>query len=92
MDNPTSIKYKVFFSKQAVKSLQKIPKSYQIKVKDVVKKLEENPFKLDLKKLSPPHNTSHRLRMGSYRLFLDIDTNPKEIVIVDIVRRTSQTY
>lgn len=86
------MKYKIFFSKQAIKSLKKIPREYQIKIKEVSKRLEIDPFKLDIKKLLPPHKTSHRIRVGSYRLFIDIDTHSKEIIIADIIRRTNQTY
>lgn len=86
------MKYTIFFSKQAIKSLKKIPKEYQIKIKEITKRLETNPFDLDIKKLLPPHKNSHRIRISSYRLFIDINTNSKEIIIADIVRRTTQTY
>lgn len=84
--------YKVVIYKKAVKSLQKLPRDYQTRIHKVVQKLKENPFALDLKKLHQPQETSHRLRMGNYRLFLDIDTSSKQIIIVAIERRTSQTY
>jgi len=32
------------------------------------------------------------VRVGNYRIFLDIDTTAKVILIVDIERRTTQTY
>ncbi len=85
--------YQVIFSKKARKSLFKIPKDYQLKVKEVTTKLETTPFSLDLKKLSEPSNkTTHRLRLGSYRIFLKINIETKEITIADIKRRTTQTY
>lgn len=84
--------YKVLFAKQAEKSLRKIPKDYQMLVKKTVSRLEQNPFSLDLKKLGARYLATHRLRVGSYRLFLHIDTKTKTIIIADIVRRTSKTY
>lgn len=84
--------YKVQFYKKATKSLRKIPRDYQAKIREVSKKLSQDPFALDIQKLHPPHKTSHRLRIGDYRLFLDIDTTLKVIIIVTIERRTTQTY
>lgn len=84
--------YQVIFSKKAIKSLKKIPKDYQVKVKTIAIKLNQNPFELDLKKLDSSSEATHRLRIGSYRLFLQIDTTTKIIIIANIKRRTSQTY
>lgn len=84
--------YRVIFSKQAIKSLKKIPKDYQIKVRNTVDKLIVDPFSLDLKKLGPQYKATHRLRVGSYRLFLYINPETKLIIIAEIERRTSQTY
>ena len=84
--------YTVKIHKLAEKSLKKLPSPYRQKIKDIVKKLQENPFALDLKKLQQPQKTSHRLRIGAYRIFLDVNASTKEIIIVDIKRRTTQTY
>ncbi len=56
---------------------------------EVLEKIKQNPFALDIKKLEPPHKTSHRIRSGSYRIFLDIDTTTKIALIIEIERRTS---
>ena len=84
--------YKVKFYRKASKSFKKIPREYQTKIKNVADKLSIDPFVLDIKKLNPPNEASHRLRVGAYRLFIDIDSSSKVIIIVDIKRRTSQTY
>lgn len=84
--------YRVSFSKRAIKSLKKFSISDQLRIKKVSEKIKDNPFSLDIKKLGPPHKTSHRIRTGSYRIFLDINTTNKTILMVDIERRTSQSY
>lgn len=85
--------YRVIFSKKAVKSLAKIPKDYQLKVRAITSKLEKDPFVLDLKKLSENSSkATHRLRFGSYRIFLKINGQAKEIILAKIERRTTQTY
>lgn len=85
------IKYKVTFSKKAIKTLEKFPKDYQVKIKEAANKLIQNPFALDLK-LMQTSDATHRLRVGPYRLFLLIDITSKEIIIATIKRRTTQTY
>lgn len=84
--------YKVKFYKKATKLFKKIPREYQTKIKGAAYKLSIDPFVMDIKKLNRPYEASHRLRVGNYRLFLDIDTSSKIIIILDIKRRTSQTY
>lgn len=84
--------YLIVFSKKALKSLKKIPIHYQIQVKKKSEQLTLNPFNLDLKKLSLNYTTTHRLRIGDYRLFLRIDLVSKTIYIEEIKRRTTQTY
>lgn len=84
--------YTVIFSKAAIKLLKKLPRDYQFQIKNSVLKLCKDPFDCDLKKLSPLFDATHRFRVGSYRLFLHIDTRDKKIIITKIVRHTSQTY
>lgn len=83
--------YNVTFSKKAIKALKKFPKEYQIKIKDGVNQLSIDPFKTDLEKMHTS-NATHRLRVGAYRLFLQIDTSAKEVIVSTIKRRTTQTY
>ena len=83
--------YKITFSKKAVKALEKFPKDYQIKIKEGVKKLSIDPFKMDLERMRTSEAT-HRFRIGPYRLFLQIDTTTKEIIIATVKRRTTPTY
>ena len=84
--------YRIIFSKKSIKSLGKIPKDYQIKIAESIKKLSKNPFESDVKKIHSSSESTHRLRLGSYRIFLVIDLEAKEIIVADIRRRTTQTY
>ena len=91
---PTQVvaKYKVIYSKKAIKALEKLPPNYQLKIKELsLQKLTKNPFSLDLKLMQSPDFT-HRLRVGPYRLFLVIDTTNKEVIVATIKLRTTQTY
>lgn len=84
--------YQVALSKQAKKSLKKIPKEYQLKFYRILSKLKSNPFELDIKKLGQQHSSTHRLRTGPYRIFLLISFEIGQILVVDIEHRTTQTY
>jgi len=75
--------YSVTFSKKAIKALKKFPREYQIKIRDGINKLSIDPFKMDLEKMHTSDAT-HRLRLGNYRLFLQIDTSTKEIIVSTI--------
>jgi len=84
--------YQIIFSKKAAKSLKKIPTHYQIQIKKKSETLSVDPFKLDIKKLSSDYTATHRLRVGDYRLFLNVNIETRIIEIDDIERRTTQTY
>lgn len=84
--------YKVFLTKYADKSLDKLPKEYQNLFASCIQKLTQDPFSIDIKKLGPSYEATHRIRLGSYRIFLNLNSKSKEIIIYDITRRTSKTY
>ena len=84
--------YQVKIYKKAIKSLKKFPPEDRARIKRALQKIEQDPFSLDIKKMEPPHTISHRIRIGSYRIFLDIDTTTKIILIIEVERRTTQTY
>lgn len=84
--------YKVFFTKNVDKAIGKLPRDYQINFAKTVKKLKQDPYALDIKKLSSQYIVTHRLRMGNYRIFLKIKSDKKEVIVYDIRRRTTQTY
>ena len=84
--------YEVLFSKKAIKSLRKIPRDYQVKIKAAALKLANNPFLLDIQKMQDAGQATHRVRVGTYRLLLCIDASLKIIIVADVRRRTTQTY
>lgn len=84
--------YKIIYSKPALKHLRKIPKDYQLKIIKAIERLSSNPLSGDIQWLESRFDASHRLRVGSYKIFFTYDTISKIIIIADIRRRTSQTY
>ena len=84
--------YTAYFTKQAVKSFKKIPKEFQIKLKEAILKLEQNPLTSGTIKLANYPVAGYRKRAGDYRILFDIDSDRKILIIADIRRRTSTTY
>lgn len=82
--------YQPFFTKQFEKQLKKIPQKEQIKILDKISGVLSDPQKYSLRLIAtkPP---IYRLRVGEYRIFFTLD-NPKIMKIVDVLRRTTQTY
>ena len=84
--------YKAIFSHKAEKSLQKIPREYQKRIKESILKLEENPFCFGTIKLVGYPVAQYRHRVGDYRILFDLWDQKKILMILDIRRRTSTTY
>jgi mRNA interferase RelE/StbE len=59
------------FKKSATKELEKLPRDAQLQIAGWVRKLAENPFACDVKKLRG--RTGYRLRCGDYRVLFEID-------------------
>ena len=84
--------YQAIFSNKAIKSFRKIPRDYQLKIKGVILKLEDNPYSPGTIKLTGFPAAEYRKRVGDYRILFDIDETKKILIIADIKRRTSTTY
>lgn len=84
--------YTALFTKRAEKSFKKIPREYQIKIKVIILRLEENPYLSGTIKLLNYPAAQYRKRVGDYRILFDIEEDNKTIIIADVRRRTSTTY
>jgi mRNA-degrading endonuclease RelE of RelBE toxin-antitoxin system len=84
--------YKVAYSPRAAKSIKRIPKYYQINIKDKVEKLSKNPYIPGTIKLVDYPAAQFRYRVGNYRILFDINNEEKVIEILDIKKREEKTY
>ena len=84
--------YKVIYSPRAAKSLRKIPKQYQINIKNKVGKLSRDPYMPGTIKLVDYPAAEFRYRIGNYRILFDINKSDKIIEILDIRKRDEKTY
>ncbi len=77
--------------RRAEKSLAKLPTKDQRLILEVLDEMRTDPFTGDIARLRGQRSTWRR-RVGSYRLFFDVDPFLIVIDVVAIVRRTSTTY
>lgn len=84
--------YKVKYSPRAVKSIKKIPKQYQINIKNKVEMLSKNPHTPGTIKLVDYPAAEFRHRVGNYRILFDVNNKEKIIEILDIRKRDEKTY
>ncbi|OGG02042.1 hypothetical protein A2W14_06415 [Candidatus Gottesmanbacteria bacterium RBG_16_37_8] len=84
--------YTAYFTRQAVNSFKKIPKEYQLKIKEAISELELDPYSSGTIKLLNYPVAQYRKRTGDYRILFDIDDEKKILIIANIRRRTSTTY
>lgn len=84
--------YEILFSPRAVKSLKKIPKHYQVKIKDKIEELSNNAHLPGTIKLVDYPVAQYRHRVGNYRILFDIDEVEKVVEILDIRKRDEKTY
>lgn len=84
--------YNTLYSHRAAKSLKKIPKHYQLRIRDKVEELSKNPNKPGTIKLVDYPIAKFRHRVGNYRILFDIDEEQKILEILDIRKRDERTY
>jgi len=78
--------YKITFSKQAHKTLRKMPRNLALKLAEKIKKLSKNPEKMaKIKKLTD--HPGYRLRVGDWRIVYLINNNDKTVHIIKIKTR-----
>ena len=75
----------------AKKQLNKIHWQDTEKIEAAIEALSVDPFKGDIQKLTDKENNWRR-RVGSYRIFYKVDFALHVVYILEVKRRTSNTY
>lgn len=84
--------YSLTYSPRAQKSLRKFPKEYQSLILKKLAALKDNPKPRGFDKIAARTPPLYRIRVGDYRVFYFIDEEEKDVIVVDVKRRTTQTY
>ena len=78
-------------AKRAAKSLQRVPARDRHRLVVALGEMRTDPFTGDIVRLQGEQHTWRR-RVGSYRIFFEVDAEGLFIDVLDIVRRSSTTY
>jgi mRNA interferase RelE/StbE len=81
--------HSILISKSFQKEFRKLQKDLQDRIREALKKLEENPFDArsgaDIKLLENTDPKKHRLRVGDYRIIYFVDGNT--VKVLDVFHR-----
>jgi mRNA interferase RelE/StbE len=84
------IYYKITWKKSAVNDLKRIDKQYISGIIAEIKRLIENPFPANYKKLVDSER-SYRIRVGNYRVIYQVNTK-EQIITIYHVRHRKEAY
>ena len=78
--------YSIRFKPSAEKDLRKLPKAMIPRVIEEIENLRSNPFPRLAVKLESVERL-YRVRVGDFRIVYSVETEPKEVVILNIRNR-----
>jgi len=76
--------FEIIWSNSAIKELKKIDRLIAKRIYDAVGKLREDPYR-NIKKLT--NSNYFRLRVGDYRVIMDINENQLRILVIKVGHR-----
>ena len=76
--------FSLTYTKEALKQLRKLPREVQVRILSSLERIRVRPYPHVKKLVGCPY---FRLRVGEYRVILDIQENKLIILIVDIGHR-----
>lgn len=83
---------KVIVHRHAVKYLQRLPKKTKERIKNILKKLEENPLEQpNVKHMVGDWAGYHRIRVGKMRIIFWFD-DKEDVVYVDYIGLRGDVY
>jgi mRNA interferase RelE/StbE len=79
--------YKIFFAKQAAKSLQKMPQKTAILIWEKLARIASDPFAGHLNTTKLQGRPGYRLRVGDWRVIYEINNDELVILVLKIATR-----
>ena len=73
--------FEIIWSEKAIKELKKIERPIAKRIFDAITLLKEDPYHNIIKLTNSPY---YRLRLGDYRVILDIQKNQLRILIIKV--------
>jgi len=83
--------WRVQVADRARRELERLPRRDRERILRTLASMQLDPFGGDIARLHGQRSTWRR-RVGSYRIFFDVNKEAQMVDILEIVRRTSVTY
>ena len=80
--------YEIIFAPRALKQLQKLDKTAQIRIKEGIIKLANYPPEADVRKLKGGMGNEFKLRVGNWRIIFEYQFADQEVHILNIATRS----
>jgi mRNA interferase RelE/StbE len=78
--------YKILIHEVAQKQIEKLPKTTQERIFKVLNRISIRPFHFAKRLVGSNY---YRLRLGDYRIIIDINQNTMTIIVIEIGHRKS---
>jgi mRNA interferase RelE/StbE len=79
--------YKIVFTKQAVKSLQRIPRNITDLIREKLAQLAADPFAKHLNVTKLQNRPGYRLRVGDWRVIYEIQKEQLVVMVLKVSPR-----
>jgi mRNA interferase RelE/StbE len=79
--------YKITFTKQAAKSLQKMPKKTAVIIREKLAQIAIDPFAPHLNTAKLQGRPSYRFRIGDWRVIYEIQKDELVIIVLKVAPR-----
>lgn len=76
--------YKIVFTKQATKTLQKIPGTILANIRQKLEQIAENPFLPHPNIIKLQNREGYRLRVGDWRVIYEVQQDKVVIIVLKI--------
>jgi len=80
------VTFEIIWAESAYRELKKLDRAVAKRVLDAVGKLEENPHRWLVRIVNSPY---HRLRVGDYRVIVDIRESELRVLVLKVGHRRS---
>jgi mRNA interferase RelE/StbE len=79
--------YKILFSSQAVKTIQKLPRNIALSIREKINLLAADPYNPNLNSKKLHGRAGYRIRVGDWRIIYELKNEELIIIIIKIGSR-----
>lgn len=79
--------YKLVFTKLALKSLQKLPKNEEKRIRTKLEQLAKDPYAANINMTKLQNRPGYRLRVGDWRVIYDVIDEEVVVLVLNVGSR-----